>query len=592
MRFSTLCCLLACCALVGLGGCKTNEPASVDPFGIADESQGAKIDQMEEGEPTEDRRGQQQRSASKDELALPSPPAEMAKTIDGDPSDWDMSKARSFEGKRTVEKGEQFWDGDEDASFSVAVEHDAGFVYFMIEVRDDQVIDAGSSDVMTDGAIIWLRDPMLEKIVETLPPSIRSRAGVRPEIAVLFTPDGQYWRYDDEDGRLNRAGLDAQSAKFDGGYRVEVAVKAGVLEYAAAFPMEEIAFRVEVMDGDDPERKGRQTLVSMLPDRGNDVPRYALLGLDGMVPHEEVVGKPPRPNALGRWRLQDGTWNFGSFEVVPKNWGVYSDLEFVRELVDDAEATSAFCQPATTKKRVIEAYQSGGNSHLAALVYCATEAPKGKCPESGEGQVLWVHFNKPNGPAWEHHATKSVVPEPLPQCFDTGHGEGLYDGFSMVPLEMLSSTTWAVGWRHTDDGRGYEFVEEGVWFADMENTGETTHAGTVRTSDIEAKRDSRMVSRRRVYLTHVDKEDGVDICSVEQLEDQRCRGVNQACKTPERRTQRKVQIWTWAGDKGTFEKYFLTKHRNCKTSFDFASRKAYLLLQREGRLGLVPSPAL
>jgi hypothetical protein len=581
--------LMTTAALVG---CKTNEPASVDPFGIADESQGSKIDQLEEAEPNPDRRAEANQKAAQGELILPAPPESMAKTIDGDASDWDMDEARAFDSKRNVEKGEQFWSDRDDASFRVAVEHDAGHVYYLVEVRDDQVVDAGSSDVMTDGVILWLRDPKLEKIVEALPPSIRSRVGVRPEIAVLFTPDGQYWRYDDENGRLNRAGLEAQSTKTEDGYRVEIAVKAGVLEYAAAFPMDEIAFRVEVMDGDDTDNRGRQTLFSMLPDTGADAPRYALLGLDGMVPHENVVGQPPRPNALGRWRLENETWSFQSFEVVSRSWQVYPDLEFVSELVTETGATEAFCQPATTDKRVVEAYRSTGDSHMAALVYCGTKAPKGKCPDDGAGQVLWVHFTRPNGPNWEHYATRSVLPRPLPQCYDAGRGEGMYDGFSMVPLGMLNSTTWAVGWRHTDEGRGYEYVEQGVWFADMDNAGQTAHAGTVTTSDIEAKRDSRMVSRRRVYLTAIDKEKGADICSVERLEDQRCEGVNRGCRTPERRQQRKVQIWTWAEDKGKFEKFFLTKHRNCKTDFDFASRKAYLLLQREGRLGLVASPAL
>ncbi|MGM0556444.1 MAG: sugar-binding protein [Myxococcota bacterium] len=584
--------LITLMTTAALAACKTSEPASVDPFGIADEGQGAKIDEMEEAEPNPDRRGESGGQSDREELSLPAPPESMAKTIDGDASDWDMTKARTFDGKRSVEKGEQFWSGDSDASFRVAVEHDAGHVYFLVEVRDDNVVDAGSNEVMTDGVILWLRDPELQTIVEALPASIRKRVGVRPEIAILFTPDGQYWRYDDQNGRLNRAGLDAQTQKIDGGYRVEIAIQASVLEYAAAFPMEEIAFRVELMDGDDAENRGRQTLFSMLPDTGADAPRYALLGLDGMVPHETVVGQPPRPNALGRWRLEDDTWSFRSFEAASANWQVYSDLEFVSEIVADTGATEAFCQPATTDKRVVEAYRSKGDSHMAALVYCATRAPKGQCPDDGAGQVLWVHFTRPNGPNWQHHATKSVLPEPLEQCYDADRGEGMYDGFSMVPVGMLNSTTWAVGWQHTEEGRGYEFVEQGIWFADMENAGETSHAGTVTTSEIDAKRDSRMVSRRRVYLTAIDNEDGADICSVEQLEDQRCDGLNRACRTPERRKQRKVQIWTWAEDKGKFEKFFLTKHRNCKTDFDFASRKAYLLLQREGRLGLVASPAL
>lgn len=583
---------LVAALVAALGACKTNEPVSVDPFGIADESEGAKIDEMEEGEPGPNLLGEAEQDSSQGELALPPPPEKMAKTIDGDASDWDMSKARGFGSKRNVEKGEEFWDGARDASYDVAVQHDTGYVYFMVEVTDDTVVDAASNDVMSDGVILWLRDPELQEVVEALPRSVRTRVGVRPEIAILFTPDGQFWRYDEQGGRLNRAGLDAQAKKTEDGYRVEIAVKAGVLEYAAAFPMDEIAFRVEVMDGDDAERRGRQSLVSMLPNTGADAPRYALLGLEGLVPHEQVVGKPPRPNSLGRWRLENQRWSYDSFETVPRNWRVYSDLMFVEELVDDAAAVESFCPPATTQKRVVEAYQSRGNSHLAALVYCATEAPRGKCSDDGQGQVMWVHFNKANGPNWQHQSTRSVTPEPLPQCFDTGRGKGMYSGFSMVPLEMLKSSAWAVGWQHTEEGRGYEYVEQGVWFADMDNNGENVNAGSVTTSDIEADSDSRMVSRRRVYLTAIDKDAGADICSVERLEDQSCDGLNRGCVTPKRRTQRKVQIWTWTEDKGTFEKFFLTKHRNCKASFDFASRKAYLLLQREGRLGLVPSPEL
>src|SRR5690554_7947537 len=105
---------LVLCIVFLCAGCSSQKPHTLDPFGLADEAD--PNDLLDEPVNARTAGGSGSRSATVDQpqLVLPLPAAETSKTIDGDFSDWDMRKARSFGGAKQVVTGEAFLDGDKD----------------------------------------------------------------------------------------------------------------------------------------------------------------------------------------------------------------------------------------------------------------------------------------------------------------------------------------------------------------------------------------------------------------------------------------------------------------------------------------------
>ena len=576
-------------ALIGLVACKTSDTKGVDPFAAADEEDEASL----LDEPVENKRarsaptGKGKATADEAVMMLPDPPAEMAITVDGEVDDWGGAKVRSFDRSRFVAEGSQFWSGSDDAGFTVGVQADAGHIYFRVDVRDDKVMDAESAEVMADGIIIWLRDPALENIVDSLPDSVRRAKSVQPELAILFTPDGQFWRYDHKDGTLYRTGIDAVTKKTDQGYRLEAALTLGVLQQVAKLPTDKAAFRVEVMDGDEPDRRGEQTRMSMLPDGAG--PRFALLRTGGWLPYEEARGQPTRPGALGRWQLADGVWRFESFEVVPTHWLVMEDVSGFDKALANSKALSELCPAATSERTLIEAYQSRSGRHRAGLVMCGTRAPRGQCPKDAVSHLYLVHL-KPTKQGWELTRGAEVSADPLKQCADHARPDGdLYTDFALFPMEVVGSRVWGVGWTKLYEGSAEKLRHSGVWFVDP--TSQKPFLGEAQTERIHAWDRQRTVSKSRVYLTPVDDKKGLDVCEVEHLEKQQCRSFDRGCSPIEDSDTVRNTIKTWVPQKGRFESYFLSKHKRCSGDIDLAKRKGYMILQQPGRLGLLASPA-
>lgn len=570
-------------------GCSTSNTKGVDPFAAADEDQARQTDMLDA--PVERRTTASRHTGASTVdpgvLILPDPPAEMSKTIDADVSDWDGTKARKFGQKDHVVSGEQFWTGGPDASFRVGVDSDGGRVYFWVDVRDDHVIDAASEDVMADGIILWLRDPKLEEIVDSLPKGMAEKSNVRPEMAILFTPDGQFWRYDQKGGTLYRTGIDAKTKKMKNGYRLEAALSLGVLQQVASLPTEDIAFRVEVMDGDETDRRGEQTRMSMLPDENG--PRFALFNVGGWLPYEQAQGQPPRPGALGRWQLQDGTWSFQSFEVRPVHWLVLQDVSGFDEALANSKTLSELCPAATSERTLVEAYQSRSGRHRAGLVYCGPRAPSGQCPDDAESHLYWVHL-KPQKEDWKLAEFAEITEKPLAQCAGAPRDDGeFYSEFSLLPMEMLGGSVWGVGFKKTFSNRAQELEERGIWFANPSS--QKPYMGKAINERTDATRGERTVSKSHVYLALVDDKKGLDLCEVERLEEQSCSGLNRSCETLEHGEMVRTHIKMWVPDKGRFEPYLLTKHKRCNASFDFSKRRGFLLLNEAGRLGALASPA-
>ncbi len=594
MRPTTRPLLLMACLMIAAnfaGACSTSKGQGVDPFAAADEDQNADLldapVDKSQTQPHFSGRTTGKATAGDSVFMLPDPPKKLSKKIDAEVDDWDAHKARHFDRRSDVVDGEQFWNGPKDASFRVAVDSDTGHVYFWVDVRDDKVVPAASHDVMSDGVVLWLRDPKLQDIVESLPKGMSQKEHIQPELAILFTPDGEFWRYDKKGGKLYRSGIEAATKKMKNGYRLEVALSLGVLQQVASLPTEDIAFRVDVIDGDEPDRRGEQTRMSMLPDKTG--PRYALYNVGGWLPYEEAHGQPPRPGALGRWVLDGDHWRFDSFEVVPNNWLVMQDVSAFDKALSDSKTLAELCPAARSDRTLVEAYQSRGGNYRAGLVLCGPRAPHGRCPDDAQSHLYWVEL-RPQNNDWKLAKYAEVTDKPLPQCVhDPRPGGELYSGFSLLPLEMLGSSAWGIGWKKTYSDSGERLEEKGIWYANPRL--KKPFMGVSITEREDATSDSRTVSNSHVYLALVDKTRGLDVCEIEHVKDQWCHGLEHGCTTREGGETVKTHIKMWKPSKARFETYLLTKHRRCNASFDFSKRKGFLLLNEAGRLGALASPA-
>lgn len=573
-------------------GCSTSSSQDVDPFGAADEADpNAVLDApIRPRQPKKAKARQGERSATVDQakLMLPLPAAEMSKTIDGKFDEWNRRKTRPFGGTRNIAAGEEFWNGDKDAGFRVGIDSDEGYIYFSIAVQDEKVIDAESKDIMSDGVIIWVQDPKLQTVIESLPDGMAEDGGIGSEVAILFTPDGQFWRYDRPDGPLHRAGITARTEKTDNGYNVEVALALGVLGQVATLPTEAVAFRVELVDGDEAARRGEQTRMSMLPDTTG--PRFARYEVGGWLPFASAIGQPPRQGSLGRWVLGGDAWRYKSFEVVPNHWLVLQETQAFENTLNEAEVFDKLCPQATNERRLIEAYQSTRGTLRAGLFFCGARAPKNRCPKDGQTKLYWVNLQR-SGEDWTLARYSQVTEKPLPQCAGAPQPGGeFYSGFSLLPLEMLGPTVWGIGWEKTySDSRERSRVE-GVWFANPEL--KSPFMGTAISERKESSPRARTLSKSHVYLALVDDIRGLDICEVERIEEQQCNRLDVGCITEEHGKSVQVHVKLWSPHKQRFETYLQTKHRGCSpTTFDFNTRRGFMLLTEPGRLGALASPA-
>lgn len=580
--------MLVLCVVFLCAGCSSSKSQQLDPFGLADEAD--PNDLLDEPVDARPAAGSGLRSAAVDQplLVLPLPKAETSKTIDGDFGDWNIRKARSFGGSKHVVSGEEFWGGDKDASFRVSVDSDEGYVYFAVAVRDDVVIDAESQDIMTDGVLIWLQDPKLQSVIDSLPEGMALEYGMGSESAILFTPDGQFWRFDRPDGPLHRAGITAATQKVDGGYQVEVALTLGVLGQVASLPTEALAFRVELLDGDEAGRRGEQTRLSMLPDVHG--PRFARYEVGGWLPFQQAKGQPPRPGALGRWVLSGSTWGYDSFEVVPSHWLVLHDTQEFQEVLAKIDVFDAICPLATRERELLEAYQSTRGTQRAGLLLCGTRAPNNRCPDDAETRLYWVNLQRA-GEGWSLGKHAEVTPEPLQQCANAPRkDEAFHAQFSLMPLEMLGPTVWGIGWQKTFSGGNERLVERGVWFANPDLP--KPYLGAASSEKKHARGRERTLTQSHVYLALVDETPGLDICEVERVQEQRCRSLDSRCTTEKHGESVQVHVKLWSPHQQRFEDYLQTKHRGCSAAtFDFNTRRGFMLLNEPGRLGALASPA-
>ena len=167
-------------------------------------------------------------------------------------------------------------------------------------------------------------------------------------------------------------------------------------------------------------------------------------------------------------------------------------------------------------------------------------------------------------------------------------GRSYYADYSLLPLPMVGSPIWAVGWHKYRKSSSERLHQSGVWL--MNSRLEEPKIGQAQTYKKVSEPRSRTLSRSRVFLTEVDSTQGLDICEIERIEDQNCRRMDRRCNTPERGRETLTHIRMWKPGGETFERYLMSTHKRCDAPFDFAERDAYMLYHRNKRLGIIESP--
>lgn len=521
-------------------------------------------------------------------MELPETPAGPAREINGDLSDWDKKAFRKFDKKSHVESGERFWSGAKDASLAIAVDSDSGYLYLAVDVTDDVVI-AGDAETVVDAIVVTIRDPNLDRFVRTVPESARLQDLIKAETSLIFFPDGRYRRNDSDDVLPNNMGvISIQERK--GGYVLELALQIEAFEQVGSIPLETIAFRVDVLDGDEEDRAGTQTVISMLPDRDNDDPRMALFETQGLLPHYAMGEGPPRKNAIGSWLVTEETWDFTAFERVPELWVTIDDAKAFEEAIRQSDSLNDVCRVARKDVRLLETYQSRGGGFRAGLLICGDRPVKGKCPANSKTEVFWMMMKQVQG-QWRVEGAVGVFEKPLEQCAYQSTAEGtLHSGFSMFPMDMVDHNTWAVGWTKQREERGLSASSSGITIINTELANPVI--GSAITDEKMSVSDSRSKTTAKVYVTYVDDDEFLDICQVEDVLEQHCTGVDSGCQTYERGRKVMTTIHMYNPRLRRFERYELSKHPGCNAEYDFAKREGFLLLQTPGRIGFLPSPSM
>jgi len=521
-------------------------------------------------------------------MELPETPEGPSRDINGELSDWDPKAFRTFDKKSHVESGERFWRGARDASMRVAVDSDAGYLYFAIDVTDDVVL-AGDPETVIDAVVLTIRDPNLDRFVRTVPESARLQDLVKAETSLIFFPDGRYQRYDSDEVLPDNMGVIAINER-KGGYVIELALQIEAFEQVGAIPLETIAFRVDLYDGDEEDRPGTQTVFSMLPDRGADDPRMALFQTVGLLPHYEVEDGPPRKNAIGSWVAADNAWNFTSFERVPTIWLTIDDARSFDDAVRKSESVNEVCRVSRKDVKLVETYESRGGGFRAGLLVCGDRPVRGKCPANSKTDVFWLML-KQHGGQWLVEKSISVFAEPLAQCaFESASGEEFYSQFSMFPMDMIDNYTWAVGWNRQQSQRGYDRSATGISVIHTELSNPII--GSALTEEKRSVSESRTKTVSKVYLAFVDDDGHYDFCAIEDAMEQHCSGVDVNCQTHEHGKQILTTTQLYNPRTRRFERYELSKHPGCNADFDFSKREGFLLLQSPGRIGFLPSPSM
>jgi hypothetical protein len=524
------------------------------------------------------------------EMVIPQAVKEPSMEIDGKQDGWKKDDFKVFAAPNNVEMGKAYWKGPKDASLRVGVRTDGNFVYFWLEVKDDTVVlKDNAKGIPTDGIVLYLADPRLKDILNALPSDLRSGKDVVGETAIVFNPQGRTRLYPSNSTNYPDGSILTESIKTEQGYGVEVAIKAELLPNVSSFPMENIAFRVEQLDGDEPKRPGTQTRISMFPAKRGEQERMARAQVN-LLPHRKIKAAPVRPDALGFWSRDETSWSYTSFEAMTKSWFHLPDTTKLKAAIKGQAKFDSVCNPAQYNAVVMESYASRTGANQAGLVMCSARDVEGKCPDSSTSKVFWVQAKR-KADAWEIVRAVDVFPKALPQCTTQAvAGELMRSNFSLLPMHVLGNNVWAVGWQEKQNLEDYRWDARKI--ALFQTHTKPTMIAELTPSKILAEQDSRSMSTAHTYLIDVDAEEGLDICEIEDVNEQSCRRFDAQCKTREHGQSRLTHVKLWSDEKDTFVSHLMSKHKGCPHGLKFKDTSGYMLTYLGDRIGLIPSPAL
>lgn len=574
--------------LLGLGllvfqvaGCASNQPV-VDPFELADGSEES-VTLLDEPIPTPTERRSPRRIEGDYHVSAAS--SQPARSINADPNDWDLSDLRWFEGAQFVEEGRRAWRDKDDASFGVAVDADESHLYFWIEVIDDVIVDSDPQNPL-DGVVIWLRDPGLVELLDTMPTTLRNRVSLRPETAIVITPRGEVARYGSATALPPGAVHVATAPIRSEGYVVEVAISLEVFPLLKNLPIEEVAFRVEMLDSDEVGLSEPAKRLSMLPRAEGGSARFALYSTPGLRPAISPDVGPPRYDALGLWQLQRDRWVYRSFEYHSPGWRVMEDLREVASGVVNREALPAICTGSGNAMWLVEAYQATRGGQRVALVLCGTDTER-SCPASARSQLVFTSIVEEQPGEWRIEETHNVFPEDLRQCpFSGSDRQRVYSGFSLLPLDVVGSSLWGVGWHlRVDENRDYQ-REAGVYIVDPQAP--SFRVGHTQLKRVGATGTRRWENHSQVFMIPLQEGDErMGVCEIEVAQDLECRRFNEQCEPLPRGREVLTHVKNFNPERRRFEEVFLRPHPRCRPSLQMEEIGGFEIFLVEDRLGLL-----
>ena len=560
--------LLALGILFGaLVGCSSAPSSDFDPFDTDAPSASDAADDQDGDAPQRQSPppGDRATTASPDDAPSSTP----GRAVDGTGDGWDTLDLRSFDDEDHVVEGRHRWQGPDHLSFHAAVDTDDNHLYLIVDVHTDDV------DPNADAVELRLRDPGLDDMINDLPTLLQERFSLDYELTFSVAPDGSLSPLDGSSlatDAIHTAGVNTVD-----GYRVEVAVGVDAFRYLRRLPLDAVGFRLDVLS--DPLRMSAAV-------RSDGSPRYALYEDASLLPTQAPDNAPPRDDALAVWQRDGQQWSFRSLEYLSSRWQHLGNPHHIVTSMIDADAFPSSCDPSSHDVRLVDTYAHRDGDRRVALWLCGTPADDDPCPESATSELIWSELVPRSSDEWGVSQAFSVLDTPLDQCPVTvSDDQPLASDFSLLPLDLIGPDVWAIGFHRRGDTSNHILHETIATLIDPHASDPILSRMTL--DRVDATTDSRTVESGQVFLTNLNDQEGLDICQVDEIKDQRCRGLMEDCQTRDRSHELMSSAELWNPDTHQFEDYPLSRHPMCRGSTAFESVDGYQLLVIDTRLGLI-----